>query len=263
MTNVDWDHVDCYPTPAAFDEAFRKFVGQIPPEGMLVVCADDPAALALRDAVAEGVRVETYGLPKRTPTGRRATWRRTSQGGFDAEVWHGGEHVADLSLPVPGRHNVRNALAALAVANWHHINPRLAAKMLHDFHGAGRRFEFIGEAGGVIVIDDYAHHPTEVGSDSVGRPAALPDPAHLGRVPAAHLQPDAGAAAGLRAQLRRCGPGAAARHLCGPREDRPGHAQPAAACRVWITKAREYVGAIEAAVEQLAATSSRTMSSSR
>ena len=86
------------------------------------------------------------------------------QGGFDAEVWHGGEHVADLSLPVPGRHNVRNALAALAVGNWHHIRPRLAAKMLHDFHGAGRRFEFIGEVGGVIVIDDYAHHPTEVGA---------------------------------------------------------------------------------------------------
>ena len=63
---------------------------------------------------------------------------------------------------MPGRHNVRNALAALAVANWHQIKPRLAAKMLRDFHGAGRRFEFIGEAAGVIVIDDYAHHPTEV-----------------------------------------------------------------------------------------------------
>ena len=110
---------------------------------------------------AAGVQVETYGL------GEDADWQarnlaQNAQGGFDAEVWLRGEQVADLSLPVPGRHNVRNALAALAVANWHHIKPRLAAKMLHDFHGAGRRFEFIGEAGGVIVIDDYAHHPTEV-----------------------------------------------------------------------------------------------------
>ena len=161
VTNVEWDHVDCYPTPAAFDEAFRKFVGQIPPEGMLVVCADDPGALDLRDAVVEGVKVETYGLADEAAWQARSL-SQNAQGGFDAEVWHDGEHVADLSLPVPGRHNVRNALAALAVANWHHIRPRLAVKMLHDFHGAGRRFEFIGEAGGVIVIDDYAHHPTEV-----------------------------------------------------------------------------------------------------
>ncbi len=161
VTNVEWDHVDCYPTPAAFSEAFRKFVGQIPAAGMLVACADDAGALALTSALAPGVRVETYGLAEDADWQARAL-SSNAQGGFDAEVWRGGEHVADLSLPVPGRHNVRNALAALAVANWHQIKPRLAAKMLHDFHGAGRRFEFIGEVGGVIVIDDYAHHPTEV-----------------------------------------------------------------------------------------------------
>ena len=85
-----------------------------------------------------------------------------ARGGTDAEVWAAGEPVAALSLGVPGRHNVRNALAALAVAHWHGIKPKWAATMLHDFEGAGRRFEVIGEAGGVIVIDDYAHHPTEV-----------------------------------------------------------------------------------------------------
>jgi UDP-N-acetylmuramate--alanine ligase len=164
VTNVEWDHVDCYPTPAAFTEAFQKFVGQIPPEGLLVACADDPGAVALRAALTPGAQFETYGLEGLSDD---ADWqarnlRQNAQGGFDAEVWLRGERVADLSLPVPGRHNVRNALAALAVANWHQIKPRLAAKMLRDFHGAGRRFEFIGEAGGVIVIDDYAHHPTEV-----------------------------------------------------------------------------------------------------
>jgi UDP-N-acetylmuramate--alanine ligase len=164
VTNVEWDHVDCYPTPATFTEAFQKFVGQIPPEGLLVGCADDPGAVALRAALPPGAQFESYGLEGLSDS---ADWqarnlRQNAQGGFDAEVWLRGEHVADLSLPVPGRHNVRNALAALAVANWHQIKPRLAAKMLRDFHGAGRRFEFIGEAGGVTVIDDYAHHPTEV-----------------------------------------------------------------------------------------------------
>lgn len=161
VTNVEWDHVDCYPTPAAFAQAFRQFVGQLPPHGLLVTCADDPAALALRDAVAPGVQVWTYGLSD------GANWQArnliaNASGGFDAEVWHNGERVADLQLPVPGRHNVRNALAALAVAYWHGIKPERAAKMLRDFQGAGRRFELVGEAAGVTVIDDYAHHPTEV-----------------------------------------------------------------------------------------------------
>jgi UDP-N-acetylmuramate--alanine ligase len=88
-------------------------------------------------------------------------------GGFDAEVWvrnpDGVEtKVTDLRLSIPGRHNIRNALAALAVANWHGIPPKRAASMLRDFRGAGRRFEIIGEEEGVIAIDDYAHHPTEI-----------------------------------------------------------------------------------------------------
>ncbi len=161
VTNVEWDHVDCYPTPAAFTQAFRQFVAQLPAYGLLVTCADDPAALALRDAVMPGVQVWTYGLSD------GADWQARNLvpnpfGGFDAEVWHAGQRVAELQLPVPGRHNIRNALAALAVAYWHGIKPERAAKMLRDFRGAGRRFEVIGEAAGVTVIDDYAHHPTEV-----------------------------------------------------------------------------------------------------
>ena len=70
--------------------------------------------------------------------------------------------MASLSLAIPGRHNIRNALAALAAGHWHGIKPAWAATMLRDFTGAGRRFELIGEAGGVVVIDDYAHHPTEI-----------------------------------------------------------------------------------------------------
>lgn len=161
VTNVDWDHVDCYPTPASFAEAFHQFVGQLPAYGLLVTCADDAGALALCHAVVPGVTVCTYGLTA------GADWQArdlapNASGGFDAEVWHNGERVANLSLPVPGQHNVRNALAALAVAHWHGIKPQKAASMLRHFEGAGRRFELIGEAGGVSVIDDYAHHPTEI-----------------------------------------------------------------------------------------------------
>jgi UDP-N-acetylmuramate--alanine ligase len=163
VTNIEWDHVDCYPTPATFVEAFRQFVAGLPAGGLLVTCADDPAAAALRTAIGPGVGFQSYGILE------DADWQARSLvqnalGGFDAEVWHLGERVAHLSLSLPGRHNVRNALAAIAVCNWHGIPPQRSAKMLGDFRGAGRRFEFVGEAGGVTVIDDYAHHPTEVGA---------------------------------------------------------------------------------------------------
>jgi UDP-N-acetylmuramate--alanine ligase len=169
VTNVEWDHVDCYPTPKAFTDAFRRFVGQLPQNGLLLLCADDAGALALREAAPPGVTVQTYGLSP------HANWQAhelvaNDRGGFDARVWfyrdlevtRAGTPVSTLSLAIPGRHNVRNALAALAVANWHGVSPKWAASMLRDFHGAGRRFEFIGEGAGVTVIDDYAHHPTEV-----------------------------------------------------------------------------------------------------
>lgn len=161
VTNVEWDHVDCYPTPSAFAEAFQQFAAQLPEGGLLVTCADDPGALALRNAVGPGVTVATYGFS------HDADWqahdvRANEHGGLDATVWQRGESVATLSLAVPGRHNVRNALAALAAADRHGIQPKWAAAMLRDFKGAGRRFELIGEACGVRVIDDYAHHPTEV-----------------------------------------------------------------------------------------------------
>ena len=120
-----------------------------------------PGALALREAAPRGAAIRTYGLSAEADWQARDL-RANARGGTDAEVWLGDEQVAALSLGVPGRHNVRNALAALAVAHWHGIKPKWAAAMLRDFKGAGRRFEVIGEAGGVIVIDDYAHHPTEV-----------------------------------------------------------------------------------------------------
>jgi len=161
VTNVEWDHVDCYPSPKAFADAFRTFVGQLPAHGHLVLCADDAGAMALRDAAQPGVTIHTYGLsPEAHYQARSLT--PNPLGGLDAGIWRAGKEVARLSLSVPGRHNVRNALAALAVAEWFGISPARAARALRDFRGTGRRFEVIGEAAGVTVIDDYGHHPTEI-----------------------------------------------------------------------------------------------------
>jgi UDP-N-acetylmuramate--alanine ligase len=172
ITNVEWDHMDYYRTPKDFVAAFQAFVAKLPAWGLLVLCADDAGSLALADSAPPGLQVVTYGL---TP---EADWQArnlqpNALGGFDAEVWvrgakprtsrNGSEtRITDLRLSIPGRHNVRNALAALVVANWHNIPPARASMMLRDFRGAGRRFELVGEEAGVTVIDDYAHHPTEI-----------------------------------------------------------------------------------------------------
>jgi UDP-N-acetylmuramate--alanine ligase len=159
ITYVEWDHVDCYPTPESFAEAFRQFVQRLPENGRLILCADEPGAAALRTAAPTGVTVETYGLSQ-------GDWQARSvhvEGGITyAEVWHQGVVVGKLGLPVPGVHNISNALAAIVAAAAQGISPDRAAAALGSFTGAGRRFEVLGEQAGITVIDDYGHHPTEI-----------------------------------------------------------------------------------------------------
>ncbi len=172
VTNVDWDHVDCYPTPRAYAEAFEQFVGQLPAGGHLVLSADGVGAAALRPAA--GCQVTTYGL------GGDAGWRArgvevNDKGGLGAIVEHNGVQVARLELGVAGRHNLCNALAAMAAADLCGVPAPVAAKVIGTYQGAGRRFELIGEANGIAVIDDYGHHPTELAAVLAAARLRYPD----------------------------------------------------------------------------------------
>jgi UDP-N-acetylmuramate--alanine ligase len=156
VTNVEHDHPDCYPTPEDFHNAFETFSRQV--EDLLVVCNDDPGAYSL--SPAEVPRV-TYGL------GTDAYWRAedikpNSVGGSDFLVSCGGENLGLFRTQLPGKHNVLNVLAALAVVDYLGVDMEVAREALTEFLGVERRFEIIGEVGGVTVIDDYAHHPTEI-----------------------------------------------------------------------------------------------------
>ena len=82
--------------------------------------------------------------------------------GYHFAAWRGDDRLAEVELEVPGMHNVQNALAALVTADLLNLDLEEAAKALSTFRGAGRRFDLLGEAGGVIVVDDYGHHPTEI-----------------------------------------------------------------------------------------------------
>lgn len=160
VTTVEHDHPDTYPTAAEMEDAYAEFLGQVQPGGTILLSADDPgcARLAARLAPAAGAAIIRYGRAAGAPW-RIAGGAREGEG---ATVWHDGVAVAALALRVPGEHNRRNALAALAAATQVGIAPELAAASLAGFSGIGRRFELKGERDGITVIDDYAHHPTEV-----------------------------------------------------------------------------------------------------
>jgi len=148
ITSIEPDHLDHYGTVAALHEAFTEFARSC---GVLVAHGDDEVVRRVgEDARAHGVRVVTYGW------GEANDVRVTP----DAVLAAGASFP--LAVPLPGAHNRLNAAAAWAAAVEMHADPSRAAAALADFGGTGRRFQLRGEAAGVRVIDDYAHHPTEV-----------------------------------------------------------------------------------------------------
>ncbi len=156
ITNLEHDHPDCYPTLQDVRAAFITFVKQV--QDLLVVCLDDPGAASLH---RDGLPRLTYG------THTEADWRAEEirpnpAGGMDFLVLRRGHLLGLARNRLPGEHNVRNSLAALAVADFMGVSFSDARKALTEYSGAGRRFEVVGEASGIVVIDDYAHHPTEI-----------------------------------------------------------------------------------------------------
>ncbi|MHA7239019.1 UDP-N-acetylmuramate--L-alanine ligase [Arthrobacter sp. TMS1-12-1] len=163
VTNAEADHLDHYGTADAVHAAFRRFADRLPEDGLLVACADDPGAAALAAAIPATRRVRTYGYAATADlriSDTRAVGSTTTS--ILAFAVDGLEAEQELRLGVPGRHNILNAAAAFTVALELGVDPAVAAAGLALFSGAARRFEARGEADGVRVFDDYAHHPTEV-----------------------------------------------------------------------------------------------------
>ena len=158
VTNVETDHLDFYPDMAAIVAAFRSFAARVPADGHLVACWDDPVARAI-GASCSGTTV-TYGLLG--GDWQAANIRPNDLGGNDFVAAMDGTVVGAFRLAVPGRHNVANALAALAVAHICGVEPSIVGEAFARFGGVQRRFELKGTVGGVAVYDDYAHHPTEI-----------------------------------------------------------------------------------------------------
>ena len=158
ITNVEPEHLDHYGSGEALDAAFIEFANRLPFWGRAVLAVDDPGVQRLLPAITR--RRITYGRSA------QADWRAhdvtTANAGMHFSVSKGGVRLGEVELPIPGEHNVLNALAALAVAFEAGVAFPHAAAALAGFGGVERRFETKGRSRGVWVIDDYGHHPTEI-----------------------------------------------------------------------------------------------------
>jgi UDP-N-acetylmuramate--alanine ligase len=165
VTNIDREHMESYGSWDNLKAAFLEFVNKVPFYGAIVACIDDAVVRELRPVMAR--RVITYGLAEDVPSdvhgrgisleafGSACTVMRTEPDGRTS-------HLGALQLRVPGRHNMLNALATVAVALEVGVPFARIAAALAEFRGAERRFQVRGEAAGVMVVDDYGHHPTEI-----------------------------------------------------------------------------------------------------
>lgn len=157
VTNVDKDHMDFYPDMAAIDKAFVEFMNSIPFYGMNVVCGDDPGVQRLLPKIKRPCL--TYGLG---PQNRLRGEIVASQLRSIFKVSLDGEELWDATLSHPGQHNVLNALGAIGVSLEVGLSKEVILAGLSNFGGVDRRFERKGERKGVLVVDDYGHHPAEI-----------------------------------------------------------------------------------------------------
>lgn len=173
ITTVEPDHLDDFGTPEAYTDAFVQFGRRVTPGGLLLACADDPGARRVSDILGDDpLRHETYGTEGVRYWRARDIELSPSGGRFTLE--RGGRPIGSLTVQVPGLHFVRNALAAAAVALHLEVPLQAVTEAIAAFRGARRRFEHVAEAAGVTVMDDYAHHPTEVRATIATARAAFP-----------------------------------------------------------------------------------------
>jgi UDP-N-acetylmuramate--alanine ligase len=158
LTNLELDHHSNYLHVEDVERVFALFLDQLPQHGLLVYCAEDPRVSKLAGRVK--CRVCSYGFSDTADFQARNLAARHPGNSF--ELWKDGRLVAAVSLAVPGRHNVLNALACLAALIELGIPVDKVVKALGSFTGAVRRFQLKGERDGITVVDDYAHHPTEL-----------------------------------------------------------------------------------------------------
>lgn len=164
VTNVEAEHLEYWGGSFAnIVEGFRQFLGQVKPEGLAVLCGDDPTLRMLGTEMAASpgkARVVFYG------TGPDCEWQARNihpwEHGIAYECWRNGQLLGEIQMPVPGKHNALNSLGALVIGNYVGLSFARMAEIMSGFGNAKRRYQVHARVDGLTVVDDYAHHPTEI-----------------------------------------------------------------------------------------------------
>ncbi len=164
ITNIDLEHLDYYPNLAAIEDAFQMYANRVPFYGAVIICADDARAMALAPRIVR--RKVTYSLGGQADISGGVVERGPGWTRFFVVNEHG--PLGEITLHIPGDHYARNAIAAVATGLWLDIPFEQIKAGLEEWQGVGRRFEIKGERAGVLVVDDYGHHPTEIAATISG-----------------------------------------------------------------------------------------------
>jgi len=158
VTNIDFEHPDFYADIDQVKEAFVEFIDKVPFYGAAIICLDDKNIAEVLPRISK--RVITYGLTRQAEVYAENLRFENGRSRFDA--YREGELLGTVELPQPGKHNVYNSLASICVGLELEIDFSVIAEALGSFAGVQRRLELKGAAGGITVVDDYGHHPTEI-----------------------------------------------------------------------------------------------------
>ena len=199
VTNIEADHLDHYKDLDEIYDKFHDFMGLVPEDGVIVACGEEPHVVEI--ARSEGRRMHTYGFNEGCDV-RIISYEPHGIGSRYAAVMPDGTQVEGAIKQNPGRHNVLNATGVIALLWALGFDAAKVAQALSGFAGVRRRFDLVGEVGGVTVVDDYAHHPTEIAA-TISAAAGLRLQARPRAFPAASLFPCAPVHPGAPRRVRR------------------------------------------------------------
>jgi UDP-N-acetylmuramate--alanine ligase len=163
ITNVEYDHPDCYPTPADYALAFKEFIHRLKPNGVILADYESTVKHGLFQSLPVASTGFTFGLNPMADY-YALNLKQNQIGGYTFDVVFSPDAlpITTVSLQIPGEHNVRNALGVIGLHHQLGTNVHVAAQSLAEFMGTGRRFDVVGEVNGITIVDDYAHHPTKI-----------------------------------------------------------------------------------------------------
>lgn len=164
ITNIEHDHPDCFPSESDYYQSFYAFLKRNHPQGFIAICGDEYGNQTLMNTITD-YRLITYGINEGNDY-RATNLKVNSDGCYSFEIFHHQTNetnpLGSVDLAVPGIHNVKNALATIVIADQFKLDLIRTCRLLHQFNGTGRRFDIHGIYNNIVLIDDYAHHPTEI-----------------------------------------------------------------------------------------------------